>query len=168
MSELVAIAYPDEDAVERARENLSTAASEGAVEAEDVVVMVRQQDGTFDVRQGSTGVGKAATGGAMLGGAIGMIFLAPLLGMAIGALSGGAAWKGVIGDPGVAQGFVDDLQEQLSPGRAALVVLLRQMPSDDWLRTLQEPGHVLQTTLSPAAEQRLDEALAAARQDRPG
>ena len=52
----------------------------------------------------------------------------------------------MFGDPGVAQEFIDDLQEHLSPGSAALIVLVPQMPSDDWLEGLEEPGHVLRTT----------------------
>jgi uncharacterized membrane protein len=84
MSDLVAIAYPDEGAVTRATANLAEAIREGLIEVEDVVVIVRDEDGTVDVRQGSTGVGAAAGGGAMWGGLIGLIFLAPLLGMAAG------------------------------------------------------------------------------------
>ena len=87
MSELVAIAYPDEAAVTRAEANLAEAIHAGLIDVEDVVVIVRDEDGTVDVRQGSTGVGPAAVGGAMWGGLIGLVFLAPLLGMAVGALA---------------------------------------------------------------------------------
>jgi uncharacterized membrane protein len=94
MSELVAIAYPDEAAVTRAEANLAEAIHAGLIDVEDVVVIVRDEDGTVDVRQGSTGVGPAAVGGAMWGGLIGLVFLAPLLGMAVGALAGGAVCSG--------------------------------------------------------------------------
>ena len=63
MSELIAIAYPDEATLTRATTNLAEAIGDGTIEVEDVVVIVRDKDGTVDVRQGSTGVGAAAAGG---------------------------------------------------------------------------------------------------------
>jgi uncharacterized membrane protein len=162
MSDLIAIAYPDESAVERARDNLVEGIKEGLVDVEDVVLIVRNEDGTFDVRQGGTGIGAAAVGGAMWGGVIGLIFLAPLLGMAIGALAGGAAWKSVVGDPGVAQSFIDGLREHLPPGGAALVVLVREMQPEKVLARIREPGQVIQTSLSSEVEAQLDAALASA------
>jgi uncharacterized membrane protein len=163
MSDLIAIAYPDESALERARDNLVEGIKEGLVDVEDVVLIVRHEDGTFDVRQGGTGIGAAAVGGAMWGGVIGLIFLAPLLGMAIGALAGGAAWKSVVGDPGVAQSFIDGLREQLPPGGgAALVVLVREMQPEKVLARIREPGQVIQTSLSSEVEAQLDAALASA------
>jgi uncharacterized membrane protein len=113
MSDLIAIAYPDQQAVERARENLRQAVTDDLIQVEDVVVLIRKEDGAFEARQGSSGVGAMAVGGGMFGGAIGTIFLAPLLGMALGALAAGAAWKAVTGDPGVAENFIDELKEHL-------------------------------------------------------
>jgi uncharacterized membrane protein len=78
--------------------------------------MVRDEGGEVEVRQGSTGVGMAAFGGAMWGGLIGLILLAPLFGMAAGAVATGAAWKAAVGDPGVAESFIDELRQSLEPG----------------------------------------------------
>jgi uncharacterized membrane protein len=50
----------------------------------------------------------------MWGGLIGLVFLAPLLGMAVGALAGGAVWKSTFGDVGVAESFVDELRTNLT------------------------------------------------------
>jgi uncharacterized membrane protein len=166
MSDLVAIAYPDEAAVMRARANLEEAIEAGLIEVEDVVVIVRDEDGTVDVRQGTTGVGAAAVGGAMWGGLIGLIFLAPLLGMAAGALAGGAAWKSTFGEAGVAESFVDDLRKSLAPGSAALVLLVREMSPDKVLPQIHEPGRVIQTSLSDKVEAQLAAALAAASRGR--
>jgi uncharacterized membrane protein len=166
MSDLVAIAYPDEAAVTRATANLAEAIREGLIEVEDVVVIVRDEDGTVDVRQGSTGVGAAAVGGAMWGGLIGLIFLAPLLGMAVGALAGGAAWKSIFAEAGVAESFVDELRESLTPGSAALVLLVREMAPDKVLPQIREHGRVIQTSLSDKVEAQLAAALAAASAER--
>ena len=167
MSELIAIAYADEAAVDRATANVAEGVEKGLLEVEDLVVVVRDEDGTVDVRQGSTGVGTAAVGGAMWGGLIGLVFLAPLLGMAVGALAGGAVWKSAFGDEGVAESFVDELRESLTPGSAALVLLVRQVTPEKVLPHIREHGRIIQTSLSDKVEAQLDAALAAAGPQRP-
>jgi uncharacterized membrane protein len=162
LSDLIAIAYPDQAAVERARDGLRKGVTDGLIQVEDVVVIVRDEEGTVEVRQGSTGVGMAAVGGAMWGGLIGLVFLAPLLGMAAGAVAGGAMWKSMFGDVGVAQDFVNELSENLTPGSAALILLVREMDPQKVLPHVQEQGRVIQTSLNPAVEAQLDAALAAA------
>jgi uncharacterized membrane protein len=160
VSDLIAIAYPDQATVERARENLSKGVRDGLLEVEDVVVILRDEEGRVEVRQGSTGVGAAAAGGAIWGGLIGLIFLAPLLGMAVGAVAGGTVWNSMFGEPGVAESFVTDLRENLTPGSAALVVLVRDVDVDKVLPHIQERGHIIQTSLSDQVEAQLDAALA--------
>ena len=65
--------------------------------------------------------GAGAAGGAMWGGFIGLLFLAPLFGMAIGAASGAAAGK--MTDVGVDDEFIKQLGAKLPPGGAALIAL---------------------------------------------
>jgi uncharacterized membrane protein len=166
VSDLIAIAYPDQAAVERAEDRLRRGVREGLIQVEDVVVIVRNEDGTVEVRQGSTGVAMAAVGGAMWGGLIGLVFLAPLLGMAVGAIGGGAMWKSMFGDVGVAQKFVNELGGNLRPGSAALILLVREMDPTRVLPHIQEHGHVIQTSLNPAVEAQLDAAVAAAGPER--
>jgi hypothetical protein len=79
MGDLLAIAYPGERAVERAPDNLAEGITAGLVDVEHAVVIVGDEDGAFDVRQGLTGVGGAVAGGATWGGVIGLVFLAPCL-----------------------------------------------------------------------------------------
>jgi uncharacterized membrane protein len=163
MSDLIAIAYPDQAAVEHAREGLRKGVSEGVIDIEDVVVMIRDEDGTLQVRQGSTGVAGATMGGAMAGGLIGLVFLAPLFGMAVGALGARAAWKSMFGDVGVTEGFVKELSEHLAPGGAAMIMLVREMDVDKALGQIEVPGHVIRTSLNAEVEAQLDAALAAAK-----
>jgi hypothetical protein len=56
MDDLLAIAYPGERAVEGAPDNLAEGITAGLVDVEHAVVIVRDEDETFDVRQGLTGV----------------------------------------------------------------------------------------------------------------
>jgi uncharacterized membrane protein len=82
--------------------------------------------------------------------------------MAVGALAGGAAWKSIFGEAGVAESFVDELRESLTPGSAALVLLVREMAPDKVLPQIREHGRVIQTSLSDKVEAQLAAALAAA------
>jgi uncharacterized membrane protein len=43
--------------------------------------------------------------------------MAPLFGIAAGALAGGAIWKSMLGDAGVVEDFVKELSASLEPGR---------------------------------------------------
>jgi uncharacterized membrane protein len=162
VSDLIAIAYPDQATVERARENLRKGAADGLIKVEDAVVMIRAEDGTLEVRQGSTGVAGAALSGAMSGGLIGLALMAPLFGMAAGAVAGGAIWKSMFGDAGVAESFVKELSENLEPGRAALILLILEFDPGTILPHIKEHGHVIQTSLSSEVEAQLEAALAAA------
>lgn len=159
MSELIAIAYPDKATVERARENLHKGASDGLIQVEDAVVMFRDEDGRLEVHQGSTGVGGAAASGAISGGLIGYLLMAPLFGIAAGALAGGAIWKSMFGDAGVAEDFVKELSENLGPGGAALIFLARELDLEQVLPRIEEHGHVIQTSLGADAEAQLNAAL---------
>ena len=106
--------------------------------------------------------GAGAAGGALWGGLIGLIFLMPLFGMAIGAASGAAA--GALTDAGVDDKFMKELGEQLTPGSAAVIALVRRVTMDKVLDSIQIPGTIIQTSLDNEAEARLEEALAAAGQ----
>jgi uncharacterized membrane protein len=98
----------------------------------------------------------------MWGGLIGLIFLAPLFGMAVGAVAGGAIWKSTFGDVGVAEGLVEELREKLTPGTAALVLLVRDIKLERVLPRIEQPGHVVRTSLSEGVEAQLEAALQAA------
>jgi len=160
VSDLVAIAYPDQATAERVRGRLGEAIKSRILELDDAVIVTRGQDGKIKVHQSRSPVGAGATGGALWGGLIGLLFLAPLLGMAIGAAAGAAG--GALADYGVDDSFMKNLGAKLEPGGAALIVLVRKMTPDKMLENIQEHGEVIQSSLSNEAEARLSEALAAA------
>ena len=81
--------------------------------------------------------------------------------MALGAAAGAAG--GALSDTGVDDDFMKRLGEELAPGKAALIVLVRNMSADKVLPEIKIPGTVIQTSLSNEDEQRLQEALDAAR-----
>ena len=146
MSHLVAIAYPDEAAATRARDNLKEAVNNGLLEVEDVVVIASHDDGGIYPVFGRWEVGVASVEGAMGGGLIGLLLLGPLLGMAGaavgGAVAGRVAWKNRFGADVISDSFVKDLWETLTPGGAAMIVLLRERAVEEALPhiSLHEPA----------------------------
>jgi uncharacterized membrane protein len=159
MSHLVAIGYDDLDTAEQVVSNIAKAQTAHEIELDDLVIVERRGDGKVKLHQPSM-AGAGAAGGALWGGLIGLIFLMPLFGMAIGAASGAAA--GALTDAGVDDNFLKELGEELQPGHAAVIALVRRVTMDKVLDGIKIPGHVIQTSLDNEAEARLSEALAAA------
>ena len=161
MANLVAIAYDDVDQAQQVTQKLGELMKEHSIELEDVVIVEHRDDGKIKLHQPSM-AGAGAAGGALWGGLIGLIFLMPLFGMAIGAASGAAA--GALTDAGVDDKFLKELGEQLTPGHAAVIALVRRVTMDKVLDNIQIKGTIIQTSLDNEAEARLEEALAAAGQ----
>jgi uncharacterized membrane protein len=160
MSTLIAVAYPDRDTAEKVRQELIRATKEHLVRLEDAVIVEREQDGKIKLHQAMNTTATGAAGGAMWGGLIGLIFLAPLLGMAVGAASG--ALGGKMSDLGVDDNFMKDLGERLQPGAAALIVLGSTDARDKVIeRVSPYGGHILQSSLSREQEEQLRSALGA-------
>jgi len=158
MSTLVAIAYPDADTADRVRAELVQATKEQLLALDDIAVVEHRADGKVKLRAGTSLVGAGAAGGALWGGLIGLLFLAPLFGMAIGAATGAAAGK--MTDVGVDDTFMKELGSRLGPGAAAVILLGRAGSPE---RVLERIGHyggeVVQTSLSHQDEERLRAAL---------
>jgi uncharacterized membrane protein len=158
VSTLLAIAYPDAATAERVRAELVQATKEHIVDLEDAVVVEHQPDGKIKLHQAISTAGAGAAGGALWGGLIGLIFLAPLLGMAIGGATGALAGK--VTDAGVNDDFMKTLGAKLPAGGAALIALGRSdAPQRVVDRLKPYGGEVIQTSLDEEAEERLRVAL---------
>lgn len=87
---------------------------------------------------------------------IGMIFLNPLVGFAVGASAG--ALTGYMSDVGINDNFMKKLAADLKPGGAAVFVLVRKATGDkvlDRLKHFAGTGTILQTSLSKDNEDEL-------------
>jgi uncharacterized membrane protein len=158
MSTLVAIAYPDRATAEQVRQELIQATKEHLVNLEDAVVVDCDADGKIKLHQATSAAGIGAVGGAAWGGLIGLLFLAPLFGMAIGAASGALAGK--MSDTGVNDSFMKELGAKLQPGSAALIALGSTEARDKLLARISPyGGDVVQTSLDSEDEERLRSAL---------
>jgi uncharacterized membrane protein len=158
MSTLVAVAYPDAQTAEQVRNELIQATKEHLITLEDAVVVEHRPDGKIKLHQAMSTTGAGAAGGALWGGLIGLLFLAPLFGMAIGAATGGLAGK--FTDTGVSDDFLKQLGEKMPSGGAALIVLGRSDAPDRVLERVRPyGGEVIQTSLDQEGEDRIRTAL---------
>jgi uncharacterized membrane protein len=157
MANLVAIAYDDVDQAQQVTQTLGELMKEHSIELEDVVIVENRSDGKIKLHQPSL-AGIGATGGALWGGLIGLIFFMPLLGLAVGAASGAAA--GALSDHGIDDNFMKELGDKLPPGGAAVFVLVREATADKVVPQVAKfGGHVIQSSLSNEQETALQEAL---------
>jgi uncharacterized membrane protein len=104
-------------------------------------------DGKVKVKQAVRLVGAGALGGACWGMLIGLLFLAPWLGLAIGAATGGLAGK--FHDMGVDDNFIKEVGAAIEPGNSAIFLLVRQAVADKVIPELRKfHGRIIQTSLS--------------------
>jgi uncharacterized membrane protein len=158
MSTLVAVAYPDAATAERVRAELVQATKEHLLQLEDAVIVEHDAGGKVKLRQAMSTTGAGAAGGALWGGLIGLLFLVPVFGIAVGAASGAMAGK--LTDTGVNDDFLKRLGEKVGPGGAALIMLGRSDAPDKVLdRVKGYGGEVIQTSLDEAQEEHLRAAL---------
>ncbi len=100
-------------------------------------------------------------GGAFWGMLIGLLFWAPWLGLAIGAVSGALAGK--LTDVGIDDKFIKEVGSTIKPGPSAAFLLVRESTPDKVLDELKGfNGTVLKTSLSKENEEKLKEAFGAA------
>jgi uncharacterized membrane protein len=158
MSNLIAIAYPDEGTAQEVAATLKELQKEQTIQIEDLVIAVRENNGKIKLRQSVSTAGAGAAGGALWGGLIGLIFLMPFLGMAIGGAAGAAG--GAATDYGIDDKFMKELGERMPPGGAVLFVLVHHSTPDKVLpRISQYGGEVVHTSLPTETEQVLQDAL---------
>jgi hypothetical protein len=160
MADLVVISYDTEATAEAARKKLLDLQKEYLVELGDAVVAVRQEDGSVKLNQlvNMTAIGAAS--GTMWGALVGLLFLNPLIGAAVGA--GAGALSGRLRDIGINDQFMKDTAAALTPGQAALCLLVRKVTADKVLPVMAEfGGKVLHTSLSHEQEVKLQDAIKA-------
>ena len=160
MSNLVAVVFDDEATAFEMRAALVKMQKEYLIELEDAVVVTRDQKGKTRLDQAVNLTTAGAVGGGFWGMLIGLIFLNPLLGAAIGA--GAGALSGRLNDIGLNDKMMKDIGQSFKPGTSGLFVLVRRATVDKVLQGLKEfagKGKVFQTSLSKDDETALREAI---------
>jgi uncharacterized membrane protein len=160
MADLIAVAFDDETTAFELRAALAKLQKEYLIQMDDVVVLTRSAEGKVQLHQAVNMTAAGAAGGGFWGMLVGLIFLNPLLGAAVGA--GAGALSGYFTDLGIDDKFMKDLGEKLPKGGSALFVLVRKVTGDKVLAALEPfrgKGHVLQTSLNKDSEEALRAAL---------
>lgn len=166
MSNLVVIGFDDELKAEELRLKLLKLQREYLIDMEDAVVAVRKPDGKVKLNQAVNVTAAGATSGGFWGLLIGMIFLSPLFGLAVGAAAG--AITGALTDLGIDDKFMKELASAMKPGSSALFVLVRKATPDKVLEEVQGcGGKVLKTSLTHEEEAKLQAALDAVKKETP-
>jgi len=160
MSTLVVVGYNDIYTAEEVRIKLWKLQLDYLVDMEDAVVVVKDAKGKVKLHQAHNLTTTGAMSGGMWGALIGLLFLNPVLGFAVGA--GAGAISGSLTDIGVSDTFMKELAANMTPESSTLFVLLRSAtPAPD--KVLEElkgtGGTILQTSLSNEGEARLQAAL---------
>ncbi len=163
MSDLIVVAFDDEATAFEVRAALVKMQKEYLIEMEDAVVVTKSADGKVALHQAVNLTATGAVGGGMWGALVGLLFLNPLLGAAVGA--GAGAISGKLTDIGINDQFMKDIGATLKDGGAAVCVLVRKVTGDKVLEGLapfKNKGKVLQTSLSKEQEDKLKAAMGTA------
>jgi uncharacterized membrane protein len=168
MSDLVVLGFDDMFKADEVLLALRKLQQQHLIDLEDAAVVVRQADGTVQIKQSyplvAAGAASGALQGTLWGSLIGLLFLNPLIGAAIGAGvgAGTGATTGALLDIGINDDFFKATGETITPGTSALFVLVRQATPDRVIAEVKKYNPtVLHTSLSAQDETALREALAA-------
>ncbi len=164
MTDLAVIAYEDPYKAEEVRTRLRKLEREYLVDLEDAVVAVKDKNGKIKLHQMHNLTATGAVGGGFWGTLIGVIFLNPLLWMAAGAAAG--AVVGALSDIGIKDPFMKEIADNLKPNTSVLFVLVRSTTPEKVREELRGTGGtIIHTTLSHEREEKLQEALSAAKSE---
>ncbi|WVT73618.1 DUF1269 domain-containing protein [Sinorhizobium chiapasense] len=169
MSELIVVGFDSPEEADRVLVRLAGLKKEYLIDLEDAVVVVRDTEGKVHLKQSlnltAVGATSGLLSGSIWGGLVGLLFLNPLAGFAIGgALGAGAgALSGSLTDYGIDDEFIKSLGNTIPNNSSALFILVRKAQPEKVLAEFPDlRGRVLKTSLSPEQEQKLQAALSGA------
>jgi uncharacterized membrane protein len=153
MSELIAIGYPQEATAQRARDEVNQ-----LIRRPDTArAIIRNCQGSIWVAGNPYGLAVGIIWGMFWGLVVGL-GLGTGLGVVVGAGLGAVLAK--VDRSGINRAFQGRIRGMLEPGMSTLVVRVEMGPSDAVAEVLSRyGGTVLESSLSPDAEWRLQEAL---------
>ena len=158
MANLVVLGLDNREDAERVVELAGDLAKQQLLQLEDTAYAYKDDKGKVRIQQTMSVTGTAAAGGALWGTLIGLIFLNPLAGLAVGAATGAIAGK--LTDVGINDDMIKQIGQQLQQGKAAVFVLARSATVDRVVDALKPYSPtILQTNLTKDREEELIEAL---------
>ncbi|GGN99081.1 membrane protein [Actinoplanes lobatus] len=158
MSELIIIGYEDPQTARQAYEQVQRLQDDFVVELRGLAIVDVDADGKTHVDTPQRVVGTSASGGALFGLLLGLLFFVPgmaLLGGAMGALIG------KFNQSGIDAAFRKRVEHLVEPGHSAIVIMASKITEDKFAKALQPfGGTILKTSLSESDEKELAEDLA--------
>ena len=157
MSHLVVLGLDSREDAERVFDLTGDLARQ-QLRLQDAAYAWRDDKGKVRIQQAINLTGAGAASGALWGILIGLIFLNPLAGLAVGAATGAVAGK--LRDVGINGDMIKQIGAQLQQGRAAVSVLAKSATVDKVIEALKPYSPtIIQTNLTKDREEELVQAL---------
>ena len=160
MSNLIVIGFPKVEEAEQVRRELVTIQQQHLISLEDACVLEHGEDGHVHLKQAINLAAAGAVSGSFWGMLVGLLFLNPLAGLAVGAGAGAAS--GALSDIGINDQFLKELGETLPKGSAALALLVREGTPDRVVESLRKHAphaRLVRTNLSHVDEDKLRDLI---------
>jgi uncharacterized membrane protein len=157
MSELIVIAFDNPTEAQQVATTFTEMSKGGAIRLTDMRVVSKDANGKL-VAHDEAGhpVAWSAVAGGVLGGLL--FFLMPVVGIAIGAVAGGAIAKSL--DLDIDKKFIKDVSEALKPNTSAVFIQAQDGNQSAILNALKPyKGTLIQTNLSSDMEEQLKKEL---------
>lgn len=166
MSSLVVLGFDGIHTADEVLNKVRPLQKEHLIDLEDACVVERDKDGKVHIKQAVNLMALGATTGGLQGMLwgmlVGILFLNPLAGMALGGVAGAGAGalSGRLVDFGINDDFIKKLGETIPVNSSALFVLVKSVTEDKVLPEIEPyQPRVLKTSLSNDDEARLKAAL---------
>jgi uncharacterized membrane protein len=158
MAHLVVLGVDNRDDAERLFDLAGDLARQELLQLEDAAYAYRDDKGKVRIHQAISLTGAGAASGALWGTLIGLIFLMPVAGLAVGAGTGALAGK--LADVGINDDTIKQIGSQLEQGRAAVFLLARSATVDRVIEAIKPFNPtVIQTNLTRDREEELVRVL---------
>jgi len=159
MSEIIVIGYDEQSTATQAYKEVLTLQQDFVVELTGLAIVRVDDEGKSHVETPQKIVGVSAASGALWGMLIGILFLVPFFGFALGGAMG--ALMGKMGKSGIDEQFRSQVQALLKPGGAAVVIMASKITDDKFANAMKQfGGTLLKTSLSEDDEKELASELA--------
>lgn len=156
--ELIAVAFPSEDAAQTVRDELLELQRLDLVDLEHSAVVIKDEHGRVRLRELRHEALATTARGSVWGLLLGTLFAAPIVGAAVGATVG--ALSGALSDLGIDDAFMRELGTTLAPRTSALFLLVHDADPNKVVEAMQPyGGRVLRTSLKTSDEAKLRFAL---------
>jgi len=160
MADLVVLDYPDEATAKKVYEEVGQLQKDYIIDG-TAAYLTRDAAGKIQVESPTGVVGAGAASGALWGALIGLLFFVPIGGLILGGLMG--AVMGKVADMGIDDEFRKKVQDVLTPGSSAVLLMFSKVTPDKALEALAPyGGQILRTSLTHEAEEEINKALAGA------